>query len=132
MGVFYRTLGITSMASILIVDDSEFQREKLMECLSLIEGRIETASTGQEAVALARRSAFDVILMDILMPETDGIDAISRIRADDVSTPIVLCTTVTQTEKMKQAIVAGADEYVQKPYDQSDVLDTVESVLNGD
>jgi two-component system chemotaxis response regulator CheY len=120
------------MAGILIVDDSEFQREKLMECLSPIERRVETASTGQVAVALARRSDFDVILMDIVMPEMNGIDAISQIRADGVSTPIVLCTTVTQTEKMKQAIIAGADEYVQKPYDQSAVLATVESVLNED
>lgn len=118
------------MADILVVDDSAFQRHRLTECLTPADRVVETASTGREGVDAVGRHDPDVVVMDIIMPGMNGIDAVARIREDGISTPVVMCTTVSQTEKMKRAIVAGADDYVGKPYDSEDVTRTIESVLD--
>lgn len=118
------------MVDILVVDDSAFQRHKLTECLTPAASVVGTASTGREGVDAVRRHDPDVVMMDIIMPGIDGIDAVARIREAGISIPVIMCTTVSQTEKMKRAIVAGADGYVEKPYDSEDVTRTVESVLD--
>ncbi len=109
---------------VLVVDDSSLQRTIITGAL---EDRFEIvgeAKNGREAVERFESTAPDLVTMDIMMPEMDGVEATGRIESLTDETKVMMCTSVEQAEKMKQAVRVGADEYVTKPFDEDDLLDT--------
>ena len=95
---------------VLLVDDHPVVREGVRAMLAA-EPDIEVAGeagSGDEAVALARNGRYDVILMDLRMPGTDGVDAIARLMAGDPGTRIVVLTTYETDADILRAVEAGA------------------------
>jgi NarL family two-component system response regulator LiaR len=119
---------------VLIVDDHAIVRKGLRALLGQVE-RIEVvgeASDGQEAVAQAESLRPDVILMDLVMPEMDGIAAIRRITADQAEARILVLTSFAGDDKVFPAIKAGALGYLLKDSDPEDLLTAIESVYRGE
>ena len=106
----------------LIVDDSKIVRKVIQRIVEVLGFTILEAENGQEAVDQVRNNTIDVIILDWNMPVMDGMEAMKIIRADPsiVSQPkIIFCTTENEFEKIQQAIINGADEYVMKPFDEA-------------
>ncbi|WP_135828200.1 response regulator [Halorussus halobius] len=114
---------------LLIVDDSDFQRTMIRQGVESGFDVVAEAGNGVEAVELFERHAPDAVTMDIMMPEMDGVEATTEIKSADRPPAVVMVTSVDQEEKMKQAVQAGADSYVTKPFDPEDVLAGLRSVL---
>jgi len=112
---------------VLIVDDSEFMRNLLREILEGEHNIVGEAENGVEAVELHDEEQPDVVMMDIVMPIRDGIDATSEIKSEN-DTHVIMCTSVGQEEKMKEAVRAGADGYITKPFQKPNVLEEIENV----
>ncbi|MCC6704708.1 MAG: response regulator transcription factor [Thermomicrobiales bacterium] len=95
---------------------------------------VAEASTGAEAVALARRSRADVVLMDIRMPDLDGITATSRITGDDdlAGVRVIILTTFEIDEFVLRAIRAGASGFLGKGVEPAELLDAIRIVANGE
>ncbi len=87
------------------------------------------AATGVEAVEEYERLVPDAITMDVNMPEMDGVAATAEIKSTDDPATIVMVTSVDQTDKMKEAVRAGADGYVTKPFEEDEILAELDSVL---
>ena len=101
----------------LIVDDSEPTRKVLRGTLERMGIHyIKEAQNGAEAVNSVGKEQFDLILMDRNMPVMNGIEAIKKIRGMRKTTPIVMVTTEQGKEKVLEAIVAGANNYITKPF----------------
>ncbi|MFC6725323.1 response regulator [Halobium palmae] len=115
-------------ARVLIVDDSGFMRTHLRQILQVDYDIVAEAETGEEAVDAYREHHPDVVTMDIVMPEIDGIEATLRIKEEDPDACIVMCTSVSQAEKMRAAVDAGAASYITKPFDGPEVLEAVGDV----
>jgi two-component system chemotaxis response regulator CheY len=88
------------------------------------------AENGVEAVQKAKELNPDVIMMDIVMPIKDGIAATAEIKSSNSRLKVVMCTSVGQEEKMKQAIRAGADGYITKPFQGQKVVEALKYVLS--
>lgn len=116
-------------ASVLIVDDSLFMRGILKKLLSPQYNIVGEACDGVEAVKMYEELKPDVLTMDVVMPNMDGIQATSIISEKHEDAKIIICTSVGQEEKMKKAINAGAKGYVMKPFKAAKVLQEIESVL---
>ncbi|MFC7071192.1 response regulator [Halobaculum lipolyticum] len=114
---------------ILIVDDSGFQRTLVRGILEEDFEVVGEAENGAEAVELFEETKPDLVTMDIMMPEVNGIEATGDIKSRDPETRVVMCTSVEQRDKMKQAVKAGADGYVTKPVEEDTLRDEVESAL---
>ena len=97
---------------VLIVDDSEFMRNLLREILEEDFEIADEAENGVEAVELYKEKQPDFVMMDIVMPIRDGIDATTEIKQFDSGANVIMCTSIGQEEKMKKAIKAGADGYI--------------------
>ncbi len=120
------------MAEVLLVDDSAVMRELLTEAIDDPHTVIDEASNGREAVEIVeeRDGSIDVILMDIVMPELDGIEATRQIKSMYPSLKVVFCTSVTQQDRMKDAIEAGADGYIPKPFEEGIISVAIEDALS--
>lgn len=105
-----------TMTKILAVDDDRLQLEYLRDFLADYE--IITASNGKEAVEMARSSAPDLILMDVVMPVMDGIEATKRLKGDSLTMriPVIILTARGGDESLAEGLDAGADDYIEKPF----------------
>lgn len=101
----------------LIVDDAQFMRNMIQRILSEegFEHFVE-AETGEQALQMVQEETFSVILMDWNMPGMSGLEAIQHIRALGNTTPIIMVTTEAQKQRVVEAIRAGAQNYVVKPF----------------
>lgn len=120
------------MKKILIVDDAPFVREVLQNLLTK-QGYevIGEAANGAEAIQLASALRPDLILMDIIMPETSGIEAARSIQQTHPEIPIVAMSTEESAHIVAQAIEAGCVDYVVKPFRKDDLFTTIEKVFLG-
>ena len=114
----------------IVVDDSSFQRNIVRNTIENWFDVIGTASDGKEAIEVFREKRPDVITMDIMMPEMNGIESLRRIKDISPETTIVMVTSVSQDEKMREAAKAGADGYVTKPVDAERLRDEFDDVLD--
>ena len=116
--------------NVLIVDDSEFMRNLLREILETEFEIAGEAENGVEAVELYEEHSPNLVMMDIVMPIRDGIEATTEIKEADSDANIIMCTSIGQEEKMKAAIKAGADGYITKPFQKPSVMDAIEDVIS--
>ena len=116
---------------ILIVDDNETNRDILRSRLGPQGYELLEAADGEEALAAARQHHPDLILLDVMMPKMDGIEACRQIKADASLPfmPVVLVTAKSDSKDVVAGLEAGADEYLTKPLDQSALLARVKSML---
>lgn len=118
------------MAKVLIVDDSRTSRKMLRSLLE--EAGYEIAGeavNGDEGFLKYKELAPDLVTMDITMPITDGIQALQLIRHLDKEAKVVMITAAGQKEKMMQALKEGASEFITKPFDKEEVINTIGRVL---
>ena len=110
--------------TILVADDEAVNRQVLIELLSLGGYNVQTATNGREAVESVRRSKPDVVLLDVMMPELSGYDALSQLRADydELELPVLLLTARAQAKDLVEGFRRGATDYIVKPFAAAEVL----------
>jgi len=129
-----RAGGRTRPARLVLADDHDLVRDGLGLVLSR-EPDLEVvgeASDGREAVEVCRRLAPDMVLMDIRMPDMDGLEATRRIKAEQPSVSVLIVTTYENLDYLFEAVKAGAAGYVLKDASKEDLVDAVRRVLDGD
>ena len=121
------------MAKILLVEDNEMNRDMLSRRLQRKGHEVEIAVDGLEGVEKASSSQYDVILMDMSLPEIDGWEATRRLRTqqDTQHTPIIALTAHAMAGDREKAIEAGCDDYDTKPIELPRLLSKIETLLGG-
>jgi len=114
---------------ILIVDDEEGMRRLLARLLFKAGYETALAANGAEALALVGSDHFDLVVTDIKMPEMDGLQLLQEIRAFDPELPVVVITAYGTVENAVAALRAGARDYITKPFENDDILLTIERVF---
>jgi two-component system chemotaxis response regulator CheY len=117
------------MARILIVDDAAFMRMRAARLLSEAGHEVLEAENGRIAVEVYRREHPDCVLMDITMPEMDGLEALAEIRSQDPTARIAMLTAMGQQPIVLDAIKRGARDFVIKPFQPDRVLAAVAKLL---
>ena len=120
------------MKKILIVDDESNIRLGLNKCLAKEGYYIEEASNGEEALKLIYNKKYDLILMDVQMPELNGFDVLKRIRKFGNSTRVIMMTAFGTVEMAVDSMKIGAVDFLSKPFTISKVRDVVKEVLDKD
>jgi two-component system chemotaxis response regulator CheY len=117
------------MPDVLIADDSEFMRNLLREILEEHHTIVGEVENGVEAVEVYKAEHPDLVMMDIVMPIRDGIEATDEIKTSNPDANVIMCTSVGQEQKMKEAVKAGADGYITKPFQKPSVMEAIEDVV---
>jgi PAS domain S-box-containing protein len=119
--------------TILVAEDNEVLIEALQEFLAAVGHQTLIARNGREAIKQARDNHPHLILMDIQMPDIDGLEAIRQIRADRElqRTPIIALTGLAMAGDRERCLEAGASYYLSKPFDIPELMQVIEVQLNG-
>ncbi len=117
------------MMRILIVEDEEHLADLLAEVLGREGHAARTVSDGRSGLTRALSEDFDLLVVDWMLPDLDGVQVIKRLRAADVRIPILMLTARAQVEDRVEGLDAGADDYLPKPFAFPELLARVRALL---
>lgn len=116
--------------NILICDDAAFMRMMIKDILTKNGYEVVAeAANGVQAVELYKTHQPDLVTMDITMPEMDGIEAVKQIKAVNPGAKIVMCSAMGQQSMVMDAIKAGANDFIVKPFQADRVLEAVKKII---
>lgn len=116
---------------ILVVDDEDALRTVLSSELAGEGYQVASAADGEEAIKILDGATFDLILLDIKMPNVDGFEVLKFVKERQPSTKVIMLTGFADLKNAIESKKLGAEDFVSKPYDLVDLLTTVERVLGG-
>lgn len=117
------------MAKIMVVDDAAFMRMKCVKLLTENGYEVIEAETGAQAVEKYQSSKPDCVLLDITMPDMDGLTALKELRKIDPGARVAMVTAMGQQSIVMEALKSGASDFVVKPFDAERVLNAVGKLL---
>ncbi len=115
--------------TILVVDDELGARQSL-EVILEDDYRVLSAESGREALEVLQRESFDLILLDVNMPDMDGLEVLRRIREQDEALDVIMVSALNLARKAVDSIRLGAYDYITKPYEPEDILSTVHRAIS--
>jgi len=130
--VISRRIGESSsstMGLVLIIDDEAAIRESLETLLELEGYAVQSAASGEEGIACIGERNFDLVLLDVALPDRDGIDLLGELHLQDPQLPIIIITAYGTVENAVKAMQAGAVNFVQKPWDNEKLLADVRAAV---
>lgn len=114
----------------LIVEDSSFMRKILRNILDDLDfEEVFEAENGEEGVEQFNEHRPDLVLLDIVMEEMTGLEALDEIMDTDPEATVVMISAVGQQQMVDQALDSGAQEFIEKPFENEDVKDTLADVM---
>ena len=120
---------ISYIAHILVIDDDDRIRDLLKKFLSKENFLVSVASNAIDAENLIKSLNFDLIVVDKMMPEKNGVDFIKTIRQNDDNTPVIMLTAMSDIDSKIEGLSIGADDYISKPFDAKELLLRIINIL---
>ena len=115
--------------TLLVVDDELGARQSL-EVILEDDYRVLSAVNGREALEILQKEAIDLVLLDLNMPDMDGLEVLQKIKELDEEIDVVMVSALNLARKAADAIKSGAYDYITKPYEPEDILSTVNRVIS--
>jgi two-component system, OmpR family, response regulator len=114
---------------LLVVDDEPFLRDAVTASLRFLGFDVTSAENGTGALKLARERPFDLVVLDVMLPDTDGFEVVRRLRRDGLQVPVIFLTARdTQADKVT-GLTIGGDDYLTKPFGLEELAARVRTVL---
>jgi DNA-binding response OmpR family regulator len=117
-------------AEVLIVDDEKAVRESLKDVLELEEYNVNVAETGETALEMLNEFEYDLVLLDLKMPGISGVDVMHQAKRIYPNTKVIILTGHGSLESAIEAIRYGAEDYLLKPFETGDILDSIARALS--
>src|ERR1700692_2552035 len=120
---------LAAAGSVLIIDDEAAIRESLETLLELEGYAVQSAATGEEGLARIGERSFDLVLLDLALPDRDGMDLLAEIHVQDPGLSIMMVTAYGTVDNAVKAMQAGASNFIQKPWDNEKLLADVRAAV---
>lgn len=116
--------------SVLVVDDTEFMVKMLQDIFLEAGYEVHTARSGKDALETYEKELPDLVTLDLVMPEMDGIEVLERLRRMDPACKVVMVSAIGLEAKVMDALKLGARNYIIKPFDRDKVLESARRILD--
>jgi two-component system copper resistance phosphate regulon response regulator CusR len=114
---------------VLVVEDEQKTRESLAEGLRMETWAVQTAATAEEALAIVQREAFDLLVLDWMLPDRDGLEVLRHVRGQGQHTPVLMLTARSTLDDRVVGLDSGADDYLPKPFAFAELLARCRALL---
>src|SRR5947209_157459 len=114
---------------LLVVDDEPFLRDAVAPSLRFLGFAVTTADNGSLALRLARDRPFDLVVLDVMLPDTDGFEVVRRLREDGLLVPVIFLTARDTSADKVTGLTLGGDDYLTKPFGLEELAARIRTVL---
>ena len=120
------------MATILIIEDNVIMLTVMCKILSKSGYKVITAKNGKEAFEKINTEEFDLVITDLMMPYSNGLEIVSKLRSDNtkIHVGIIVVSYIGNKETITESFMMGADSYLKKPIITSELLSTIKNILD--
>lgn len=113
---------------ILVVEDEKVLSNTIKQCL-IKKWNVEQAFDGYEGYMLAKEGVYDIILLDLMMPEMSGYDVLKKIRSEKINTPVLILTAKDSIDDKIKGFGLGADDYLTKPFEIEELIVRIDAIV---
>ena len=114
---------------VLIVEDDSMTSKSLELALRAENMVVDTTGLGEDGLEIGKLYDYDIILLDLLLPDMDGYEVLRRLRAARISTPVLILSGLSEPDKKIKGLGCGADDYLTKPYDRGELIARIQAIV---
>ena len=114
---------------VLLVEDDTIVARGVTLALRAATMIVDAADTGEEALELARLYDYDIVILDIMLPDMEGYEVVRRLRASRIETPVMILSGLTRPQAKIRGFCMGADDYITKPFDQNELVARIQAIV---
>jgi two-component system cell cycle response regulator CtrA len=114
---------------VLLVEDDITAARGIVLMLKASGAVVDQVDSGEEALELARHYDYDIVLLDLLLPDMEGYEVVRRMRASRLNTPVLILSGLSRPQAKVKGFGAGADDYIVKPFDKSELIARIQAIV---
>jgi two-component system cell cycle response regulator CtrA len=114
---------------VLLVEDDAFVANSIVTMLNSESFVVDTADLGEDGLEIGKIYDYDIILLDLMLPDIDGYEVLNRLRAAKVNTPILILSGLSDMEHKVKGLGVGADDYMTKPFQKSELVARIQAII---
>ncbi len=114
---------------VLIVEDDPMTSKSLELALRAEGMVVDATSMGEDGLEIGKLYDYDIILLDLILPDMDGYEVLRRLRASRVETPVLILSGLSESEKKVKGLGFGADDYLTKPFDRAELVARIQAIV---
>jgi len=114
---------------ILLVEDDLLVARAVAMMLKSINAVVDQTDTGEEAIELARHYDYDIIVLDLMLPDMEGYEVVRRLRAARVEIPVLILSGLSRPQAKVKGLSLGADDFITKPFDKAELLARIQAIV---
>src|SRR5207237_4795360 len=121
--------GVSDQGRILVVDDDPYIADLVSAALRYEGFEVQVVGTGRDALAVAASTRHDLVVLDVMLPDMEGLEVCRRLRMDGAHLPVLFLTARDATEDKVTGLIVGGDDYVTKPFSLEELVARIRAVL---
>ncbi len=114
---------------VLLVEDDAVTADGIKLMLESEGMVIDIADLGEDGLEIGKLYDYDIIILDLMLPDMDGLEVLRRLRDSRVKTPVLILSGLTESEKKVKGLATGADDYLTKPFDKAELLARIQAIV---
>ena len=114
---------------VLLVEDDPSQQQSIKLMLETAGMVVDTTDLGEDGLEIGKLYDYDIIVLDIMLPDIDGFEVLRRLRDSRVETPVLILSGLTEPEDKVKGLGTGADDYLTKPFNQKELLARIQAII---
>ena len=114
---------------VLLVEDDPTTQQSIQMMLESTGMVVDTADLGEDGLEIGKLYEYDIILLDIMLPDMDGFEVLRRLRDSRVDTPVLILSGLSESENKVKGLSTGADDYLTKPFDKAELLARIQAIV---
>ena len=114
---------------VLLVEDDTIVARGVSLALKAASMIVDTSDTGEESLELARLYDYDIIILDLMLPDMEGYEVVRRLRAARIETPVLILSGLSRPQAKIRGFGMGADDYITKPFDQQELVARIQAIV---
>ncbi len=114
---------------VLLVQNELATARNVMQVLKANGGIVDHIDTGEEALELVRHYDYDIVLLDLVLPDMDGYEVVRRMRSNRIEAPVIVLSALTRPQDKVKAFSVGADDFVTKPFDSTELVARIKAIV---